>query len=458
MRSVSVDLKNMTAIVGAGCNLDYDPYDPSGTSTHLNGLLPILQSHGLAISNVPDACHQSIAGYISTGSSGATAKHSFHEYILSLTIVDGLGNIQIFNRSMDEDNPFYAIGVSMGLLGIITSVTIQCNRSYDIVGTETTSDLKDTHYDFFGPGSKSKPSLQQHFTDNDFVRTLWWPFHTLHRAISWRANKMEAQDYNKITGTPERLKVKRYQPVFPKVLGSYIPSEAFASSGFTLIASWPEWLYDLIGRSPAEVSPRAKKAIQKFESLAPNLYPVLINLYFPKNDAKHPPQQFWDRWNGSLPMDRIEFSNHLMNLDYAELWFPITEAQRVVDTLQDFYKKGGAKATGFYTVEVLPAKATSFWMSPGYHQDSIRLNFMWFKRGAKTPKRFYQQYFDLFRKKSIHFRVHWGKYLPKAKSSSGVAYLRDQYPKWGAFMSLRKKMDPHNVFLTSYWTKHLGIE
>jgi hypothetical protein len=58
----------------------------------------------------------------------------------------------------------------------------------------------------------------------------------------------------------------------------------------------------------------------------------------------------------------------------------------------------------------------------------------------------------------IHFRFHWGKYLSAPDSSTGVEYRKKQCPKWDDFLTLRKKMDPHDIFLTSYLAAHLGIK
>ena len=55
--------------------------------------------------------------------------------------------------------------------------------------------------------------------------------------------------------------------------------------------------------------------------------------------------------------------------------------------------------------------------------------------------------------KKYDYRLHWGKSL-----SGDVAYLKERYPRWDDFMQLREKMDPHQIFVTDYWRKHLGIE
>ncbi len=457
IRSVDFDDANMQATVGGGCNLGVDPFDPSHTSqkSDSNNLFYQLNKKGWGIHNVPDAIHQTVAGFISTGSSGGTMQHSFHDAIVSIRMVDGTGTARTFSRSADGNDPFFGAGVSMGLLGIITSVTLQCVPSFNIIGSQATTHVNDCEYDFFGAGSPGKPSLQQHLSTTEYFRALWWPFNSLQRVISWKAHTMQAGDYNKITGTPADFHPKPYQPVFPKVFGSTLPAEAVAGTGYSLIASWPDWFYELLGVSPAEATAKEKLLVKGIDTIAPYLYPLMIDLYFPLDNQTRPPQKFWDNWLGSLPMDRIEFSNNLMDLAYAEFWFPIENAQKVVDTLQSDYNKKGYEATGFYTTEVLSAKGNDFWLSPGYKQDSLRLNFMYFARGAGDPWKFYNQFWDLFRGDDFDMRMHWGKYLPPDTTAS--SYWQGRYPKWNDFLTLRKQMDPGGVFLTDYWKTQLGL-
>jgi hypothetical protein len=88
----------------------------------------------------------------------------------------------------------------------------------------------------------------------------------------------------------------------------------------------------------------------------------------------------------------------------------------------------------------------------------------WFRPGAKDGRsfeadreRFFEQFWELMRKKNINFRVHWGKHLPKADSPAGADYLRLQYPMWRKFMEVRREMDPDGIFLNTYWKEHLGL-
>lgn len=460
LRSVTFDETNMQVSVGAGINLGVDPYDPSGVSYSDDGkknLLYQLNQKGWALQNIPDVVHQTVAGFVSTGSSGGTITHSFDECILSIRMVDGTGQVREFKKSSDPNDSFYGVVVSMGLLGIITSLTLQCVPAFNIIGIETTTNVEDCEFDFFGSGSANKPSLEQYLRTSEYSRALWWPIASLHRVIAWKAHTMQASDYNNQTGTPSNFHPKPYYPVFPKILGSRLPSEEFAGFGFGLIADWPNWFYKVLGHDPSQNSPGETLLINTINTLAPYAYPLLINMYFPNNSSANPPQQFWDRWLGSLPMDTLEFSNKMMNLVYTELWFPIDQTQQVIDTLEEYYTQNGYDATGFYTVEVLGAKQSQFWLSPGYAQDSLRLNIMFFANGATDPNTYYGQFWKLFHEKNINFRLHWGKNLPPPNSEASPSFFQSQYPKWKDFEQLRQQMDPKGIFLTKYWKTHLGL-
>lgn len=456
MRAVTFDKSTMQVTVGAGCNLGWDPFDPSNTSKedNSNNLLQQLYNMGWGIQNVPDAVHQTVGGYISTGSQAGSMMHSFDDCIVSIRLIDGTGKAQSFTKSSNLDDPFYAAGVSMGLLGIITSVTLQCVPSFNIIGQEKTTPQSKCDFDFLGPGNATTPSLQQYVTTTEFSRLLWWPFPTLQRMIAWKAKTMEPSDYNSQTGSPTDFTRKPYQPVFPKIFGSTLPSQTVAGTGFRVIANYPQWLYDIFG---SDLSFKEVLLKEGAEKIAPYLYPFMIDLYFPCSSDKNPPQQFWDFWNGSLPMDTIEFSNNLFNLVYTEFWIPISQAQQVINIMNDFYVQQGMSLNSYYTIEILASRKSNFWMSPSYNQDVIRLNVMRFDTNVTTDLTYYQQFWDLLKNNNIPFRLHWGKFLPPPGSGENPSFMAEQYPKWNDFMNLRRQMDPNNIFLSSYWKSQLGI-
>jgi hypothetical protein len=459
-RKVEINADTLQVIVGAGCNLGFDPYDPSETSQEndSNNFYKQLDDHGLAIANVPASLHQSVSGFMLTGASGGTMQHSFEECILAIRIIDGTGKVQTFTRSNNPDDPFFAVGVSLGLLGVITEITLQCIASFRVMGNEATTDTQTSEYNFLATTSDQRPTLQDYLINTEFTRILWWPYKTLNRLITWQARTMGPVDFTPDRGTPGHLIPKPYQPLFPEMLGTPIPSEMIASSAFQLIATWPDWFYQITGNPSNEAySGGLNKLKPVLEWIFPYVYPLLTDMFFPINTPKKLPQQFWDNWLGSLPMDKVEFSNQLFNLEYTELWFPIEKTSQVIQTLQQYYTSGGYTATGFYTVEIMAGKKSDCWLSPAYQTNSLRLNFMFFKNSSHNAVDFFAHFWDLFAENNIDFRPQWGKDLPSPDSRTGSAYLQSQYPKWNDFMKIRNQMDPNNVFLTDYWKTSLGI-
>lgn len=451
LRSVTFDNKKMQVTVGAGCNLGVDPFDP--TSTIKNGLYYKLNKKGLALQNVPDAAHQTVAGFLSTGSSGSTNHHSFDECVLAIVLIDGTGTRREFKRSKNPDDPFFGVGVSMGLLGVIVSVTLQCVPAFNVIGELHTAPSTACAFDFAGPGKAGKPSLEKFFNQQEYSRLLWWPYHTVQRIITWQARTMRPSDYKpKTTGTPKNFKPKPYQPTFPSFMGTSLPARIVAAFGYKLIGTWPGWVEKLMGKAVP-----TQQLEQMADGLFPQLYPQLLAMFFPDSGPNNPPQKYWDNWRPAFGVDEVEFSDELFSMVYTEFWVDSKDTQRLIKTFQDHYVADGLKATWFYCVEVMAAKKSDFWMSPGYGHNSTRISINWWKTNQESAMEYYQQFWDLLRAKGIPFRLHWGKYLPPPETGDWASYLQKQYPRWKDFQALRKTMDPNNIFVTPYWKAHLGI-
>ncbi len=449
MRSVRIDQKTKQVMVGAGCHLGQDPGDPKNPAAGSKGLLYKLDQAGLALNNVPDEIHQTVGGFISTGSSGGSMLHSFDECIVSIRLVDGTGKLREFKRSDNPDDPFFGVVVSMGLMGVITSVTLQCVPAYFVSGTESTTFLNDCAYDFLGNGTKKKPDVVQFLSKTEFTRTMWWPFKTLNRVVVWQAKKLPP----KKGGIPR----KPYRSIFPSMGGSTMASEQFASMGFNLIATWPMWFYAMLGNKTPQQVPLIGLLQSMIEKAFPSVYPFLINLFMPINNADRPAKTFTDSWYQALPMDQVEFSNNLFNLAYTEMWMPVEKAQQILSAMQNLYTQKGYAATGFFTTEIFAAKKSPFWMSPAYQQNSVRINLLWYGAGVTDPMPYFQQFWDLLT--PFGCRFHWGKTLPPADKNGKTAQaLRALYPRCNQWLALRDQLDPNQLFVTGYWRSQLGIK
>ncbi len=106
----------------------------NGTQATVNGgirlkeLIQVLKTKGLALRNLGSVTEQSIAGAFSTGTHGTgVGLGSLSSMVTGIKLVDGAGNVQVVSAA---DLP--AARLSLGLLGIITEVTLDCVPHYQL--------------------------------------------------------------------------------------------------------------------------------------------------------------------------------------------------------------------------------------------------------------------------------------------------------------------------------------
>ncbi len=115
---ISIDKSNKQVTVKAG--------------TKLNHLNKLLDKEGLALENLGDIDVQSIAGAISTGTHGTGINFgNLCTQVRKLKFVNGKG--EIITCSLDK-NPetFKAAVLSLGTMGILTEITLQCVSKYNL--------------------------------------------------------------------------------------------------------------------------------------------------------------------------------------------------------------------------------------------------------------------------------------------------------------------------------------
>lgn len=200
------------AEVEAGCHLGKDPYDPTRTSSWVNSLNYQLQERGYALDDLGGITHQTISGFLSTGCSGGSTQHSIDHNLVRIRFIDGLGKIHDVSR--DDPDPgqrdlFFAVGVSMGLLGVLSRVWLRARPSYNLVGQQATTSTAGAAMDLFGDGSPGKPSLAAYLKQTPYARLMWWPQHNFERMQVWEAARVEPtpdfvpKPYEELGDTPE---------------------------------------------------------------------------------------------------------------------------------------------------------------------------------------------------------------------------------------------------------------
>ncbi len=126
---VSVDKENLQATVKGG--------------TKLFTLGDLLFEQGMAMENLGDIDVQSLAGTISTGTHGTgLAFGTISTQVRKLRFVNGKGEIVECSET-DNQDLFKATQVSLGALGVITEITLQCLPAYRLELVNKKEDLQE---------------------------------------------------------------------------------------------------------------------------------------------------------------------------------------------------------------------------------------------------------------------------------------------------------------------------
>lgn len=193
-----LDPSHAIAEVDAGCHLGRDPYDPTGTSTWKNSLNYLLQTaipgRSYALADLGGISHQTVSGFLATGSSGGSILYSVYDNITRLRLIDGTGAVHDVSR--DDPDPrkrdlfFAAAGASLGLLGVVSKVWFRVGPSYNISGSQVTTGAADASIDFFGD-QPAKLSYEEFLRHTPYTRQMWWPQHDFERMQVWQASRLE---------------------------------------------------------------------------------------------------------------------------------------------------------------------------------------------------------------------------------------------------------------------------
>jgi len=109
--------------------------------TRLHRIPELLAPHGLAMPNLGDIDRQSIAGAISTGTHGTGAAFGgLSTQVVGLTLVQPDGGL----LTLDAGDPLLpAVALSLGALGVIAEVTLQCVPAFVLRAEERSEPLAD---------------------------------------------------------------------------------------------------------------------------------------------------------------------------------------------------------------------------------------------------------------------------------------------------------------------------
>jgi FAD/FMN-containing dehydrogenase len=317
---------------------------------------------------------------------------------------------------------FAAAGVALGLLGVVVEVTLQCEPRFDIVGEEAITDRADAAVDLFAEtGPRSVASfLRAH----SYARLLWWPQPGVDKLVVWTARREPGA-----SGEPRPYRA------FPRLFGSDAMIQRLAGLGMRGLDAW---------QTAAQALPRALRAATD------PLRGALVNAFVPTDSAG--PQQFRDVWWRALPMDD-QIDERWMPVDFVEIWLPIDRAAEAMSRLRTMYEQTGWDLAVNAPVEIYAGATSRFWLSPGHGGERVRINVFWprFNRDDPNAGSFAAHVACLA---ELGARFHWAKHVP---ACFGPAAAEAAYPQWDAFMALRARLDPDQLFLTGRWRRITGV-
>jgi hypothetical protein len=484
-----------------------------------NSLTSILHHRDrLALPDLGGISHQTVAGYLSTGSAGGTVKWSIHDAIVRMRVIDAAGTVVELTRDGADPDWFRAAGIGMGLCGVISTITFGCIPAFDITGRETVSATRlAPDFDFYGDRSDSGlPSLEQFFIDADYARLMWWPQRQFDRLVVWQARRAAFDPQRRLRPYREIA----YFPVASQVAASIIytvlgnldqPDRAIAhvqrlrqaradidwkslrhwlrklwsapidpshvrgvrSERHNAIALGATWLLiiQLIVAAGDNILadliklPLLRALVRRLRAFVPrHIATVLAPFVTTGKDGAPAIQEFSDRGFMGLPLDN-QMDDLLMPTWFTELWVPFTPGDgRVQDTIArlrrcfdaDGTAEGAYAATGAFAFELYVARRDdTFFLSPATGSHAFRVDVFWFGTNQGNPvTTFYRQFWDIL--EPLGYRLHWGKFLP-SPNAARPDRLTKPYPQWERWNAVRERVDPTGLFMTRYWREHLGL-
>lgn len=467
------------ATANAGIHLGHDPNDP--LSTLENSLLYQLHhDHNLALEDLGGITHQTVSGFISTGSSGGSFDYGVLESVYALRIIDGKGDI--YEVSRDEkgsptSDEFQAALVSVGLLGVLSKVTFKCTPSFNIKGCQkselvASSEVIDIYSDEPAEpiGDDPKLGLTPFFTNTPYTRIMWWPQTAtvehptnpdikveLHERIQvWQAKRHDSS-----ISDDQRFKV--FDSALEMMLASYLltlmgnlKDDKIGGVMGIVKKMQPRFkqlhkrdVKSLLEKCMKEIDPKILEDLaQIITTSTSKILMVLFQLIVWMADVFSNEEKrlemlpafsttviavtnfldgdtnFEDTGFQGLPMDN-SVDDIVFPCSFNEMWVPMKYATKSTNLLREHFNKGGYDYTGNMAWELYVSKKTDAWMSMSYSTGeddwdggAFRIDGIWFDHTGQDPQEFYLPVWKLFSDEGIPFRLHWGKHFPPITSDA----------------------------------------
>ena len=354
----------------------------------LKELFRILAENNLALANQGFIAEQSIAGAICTGTHGTGHTGCLSDFVIELEVIDGLGQLHKVSKDSNSDWLSY-LRVSLGALGFIYSVTLQCQDLFLLNHKREISNWDDVFQNY-----------NKYYLENDYYMFMAHPKYDTVLNFFW----------NKLNKKNDFIK----RSYFRDIPQNTITNTHLSKGAIKLINYNPKigdmlmqvWLYGMQKSLHSQYS---------YLSLSPLIDPLSVEYY-------------------------IE----------AEYAIDIKDFAKVMQEIKDFYidyeNKNNLSLTAVYTCRFSPGFDLSN-LSLAYKRDTayITINIInYFDNYIDFFKKLdiiFQRYLA---------RPHWGKFHFLDKDRVSIIYGQENIDK---FNLLRAKLDPNGIFTNDYIKK-----
>lgn len=387
-RILSIDASTGVVVMQSGIRL----YD----------LCDALAKHDLAMPNLGSINEQSIAGAISTGTHGSSARHGLmSEDVLALKITLADGKTVACSPN-ERPELFRAALLSLGALGIITEVTFKAVPEFTLRWSQTI----DADAKMLGAWDKTL------WTQSEFVRVWWFPY--TRRAVVWEAEKTDdAVQDPPVSWQDGPLGYYLYHNLL--YLGQYVPR----------LLPWVEWFF--FGLQYGFPNGSRTSAVQ------PSRKALLMNCLY---------SQFVNEW--ALPLEKGPIA-----LRRLSSWL-----NRLDESDPDYVPHGiPFSADGLYVhapVEVrisdttLTSNARPYLDPTDKDGPTLYLNATLYRPYWRDPpcrERYYEAFEWLMR--DMGGRPHWAKNFDSTAEQLTGMYGDD----FASFRKVRDESDPEGMFV-----------
>jgi FAD/FMN-containing dehydrogenase len=410
---VALDLSGWAGVVSADLGSGLVTVRSGTTIRELNATLNAL---GLAMANLGDIDAQTVSGAISTGTHGTGAGLggiATQVAGLDLVLADG----SVVSCSADE-NPdlFSAARVSVGALGVLSTVTLQCVPSFALAADERPMPLEEVLAQF-----------SEFAAGNDHFEFFWFPYGK--NALVKRNNRISCGDGSALRSPGGTIHSNSLASAVARPVTRFAIGSRARAAVPSPMPRWRRFLeYEVMENVAFGALCRTGRAVPATIKPLNRLAAATLS----KRSYSAPSHEVF------VTPRRVRFVESEYAVPRESLLDVLAELRAGVVRLAD---------PVMFPVEVRVAAADDIWLSTAYGRDSA---YVAVHQYVGLP---YADYFALFESiaASVGGRPHWGKMHTRPAS-----YLSSVYPRMGDFLRVRDSVDPSRLFANPYMRQIFG--